>query len=78
VVRVVGEKPKEEGANAPGEGAKAPGEGAKAPFQDVVVRLEGGDASSFRIATTFKPVKIVVDPEVRLLFAGRQRCEKSL
>jgi hypothetical protein len=71
VVRVVGEKPKEEGANAPEEGAKA-------PFQDVVVRLEGGDASSFRIETSFKPVKLVVDPEVRLLFAGRQRCEKSL
>ena len=71
VVRVVGEKPK-------GEGAKAPGEGAKAPFQDVVVTLEGADAANFRIATTFKPVKVVVDPEVRLLFAGRQRCEKSL
>jgi hypothetical protein len=63
-VRVVGEKPK--------------GEGAKAPFQDVVVQLKGGDASSFRIETTFKPVKVVVDPKVTLLFAGRQRCEKNL
>jgi hypothetical protein len=71
VVRVVGEKPK-------GEGAKAPEEGAKAPFQDVVVQLKGGDASSFRIETTFKPVKLVVDPKVTLLFAGRQRCEKNL
>jgi hypothetical protein len=78
VVRVVGEKPKGEGANAPEEGANAPEEGAKAPFQDVVVTLEGADAANFRIETTFKPVKIVVDPEVRLLFAGRQRCEKSL
>jgi hypothetical protein len=42
------------------------------------VTLEGADAANFRIATTFKPVKVVVDPEVRLLFAGRQRCEKSL
>jgi hypothetical protein len=64
VVRVFGEKPE--------------AEGAKAPFEDVVVTLEGADAAAFRIATTFKPVKVVVDPEVRLLFAGRQRCEKSL
>ena len=64
VVRVLGEKPKEEGA--------------KAPFQDVTVRLEGGESANFRVETAFKPVKIVVDPKVTLLFAGRQRCEKSL
>jgi hypothetical protein len=64
VVRVVGEKPK--------------AEGAVAPFEDVIVQLAGGDASSFRIATSFKPVKLLVDPKVTLLFAGRQRCEKSL
>ena len=64
VVRVVGEKPK--------------AEGAVAPFEDVSVQLAGGDASSFRIATSFKPVKLLVDPKVTLLFAGRQRCEKSL
>ena len=46
--------------------------------QDVVVQLNGGDASNFRVETAFKPVKIVVDPKVSLLFAGRQRCEKSL
>ena len=63
-MRVLGEKPKEEGAQA--------------PFQDVIVQLNGGDASSFRIETAFKPVKIVVDPKVSLLFAGRQRCQKSL
>jgi hypothetical protein len=64
VVRVVGEKPKAEGATA--------------PFQDVVVQLNGGGASNFRVETAFRPVKIVVDPKVSLLFAGRQRCEKSL
>jgi hypothetical protein len=64
VVRVFGEKPSEQGAEA--------------PFQDAVVRIDAGEAANFRIATTFKPVKVVVDPEVRLLFAGRQRCEKSL
>jgi ABC-2 type transport system permease protein len=64
VVRVVGEKSK--------------AEGEAAPFEDVIVQLAGGDASSFRIATSFKPVKLLVDPKVTLLFAGRQRCEKSL
>ena len=42
------------------------------------MQLNGGDASNFRVETAFKPVKIVVDPKVSLLFAGRQRCEKSL
>ena len=64
VVRVLGKKPE--------------GEGAKAPFEDVVVRLSGDEAREFRVATSFEPAKIVVDPEVRLLFAGRKRCEKSL
>jgi hypothetical protein len=64
-VRVLGAKPEE-----PAD--------AKAPFEDVVVRLTGDAAGEFRVATTFKPAKIVVDPEVRLLFAGRKRCEKSL
>jgi len=64
VVRVVGEKPATPDAEA--------------PFADVSVRLDGGEGTDFRIETTFKPVKVMVDPKVSLLFAGRQRCEKSL
>jgi hypothetical protein len=30
------------------------------------------------VSSSFKPAKIVVDPDVKLLFAGRKRCEKSL
>jgi SpoU rRNA methylase family enzyme len=60
---------------------------------DVVVRVEGADAKQFvdavvhiapdapaevAIKSEFKPAKIVVDPDVALLFAGRKRCEKSL
>jgi hypothetical protein len=63
VVRVFGTKPEGGGA---------------APFADVVVRIAGDGPSMFRIPTAFKPAKLVVDPDARLLFAGRRRCEKSL
>ena len=70
VVRVYGK---------PGVEPPADGRGLKdAPFEDVTVRLKDDEPSTFRVATSFKPDKVVVDPEVRLLFAGRKRCESSL
>jgi hypothetical protein len=42
------------------------------------VRLAGEGPAAFRIPTAFAPGKLVVDPELRLLFAGRTRCTKSL
>jgi hypothetical protein len=63
VVRVIGRKPADGGA---------------APFADVAVRLAGEGPAAFRIPTAFAPGKLVVDPELRLLFAGRTRCTKSL
>lgn len=49
-----------------------------AEIQDVVVRVAPDTPASVVVSTSFKPAKIVVDPEVRVLFAGRKRCEKSL
>ncbi|MFM7260443.1 MAG: hypothetical protein ACKO3W_07555, partial [bacterium] len=75
VVRAYGEAPDSEldpDANADGKTAPT------APFEDIIVRLKGNEQTAFRIVTTFRPVKVVVDPEVRLLFVGRKRCESSL
>ena len=47
-------------------------------FKDAVVRLDAGGGAPIELGSSFKPAKLVVDPEVRLLFAGRKRCEKSL
>jgi hypothetical protein len=47
-------------------------------IEDVVVRVAPNTPASVVVSTSFKPAKIVVDPEVRVLFAGRKRCEKSL
>ncbi|MEY2796512.1 MAG: hypothetical protein RIR10_2228, partial [Planctomycetota bacterium] len=49
-----------------------------AEIEDVVVRVAPDAPASVNVSTAFKPTKIVVDPEVRVLFAGRKRCEKSL
>ena len=53
------------------------GEDAK-QFEDTVVRVAAGGSVPVMVQSSFKPTKLVVDPEVRLLFAGRKRCEKSL
>ena len=53
------------------------GEDAK-QFEDTVVRVAVGGSVPIVVQSAFKPVKLMVDPEVRLLFAGRKRCEKSL
>jgi hypothetical protein len=47
-------------------------------IEDVVVRVAPNTPASVVVSTSFTPTKIVVDPEVRVLFAGRKRCEKSL
>ena len=52
--------------------------GEPAEVADATVRLAPGDAAPIAIASPFKPARLVVDPEVRLLFAGRKRCEKPL
>ncbi|MFM7135328.1 MAG: ABC transporter permease/M1 family aminopeptidase, partial [Planctomycetota bacterium] len=48
------------------------------PMADVRVRIPMGGEAPFRIEAGFEPVKIAVDPEVRVLFSGRKRCERSL
>lgn len=59
-------------------GAKPEGDDATAPFEDVVVRVAPDASAAITVQSAFRPVKLVVDPKVRLLFAGRKRCEKSL
>ena len=49
-----------------------------AQYEDTVVRVAAGAGVPVAVQSSFRPVKLVVDPEVRLLFAGRKRCEKSL
>ncbi len=48
------------------------------PHADVVVRVEPGKSVDLTVPTTFRPTRIVVDPEVRLLFSGRKACERGL
>jgi ABC-2 type transport system permease protein len=47
-------------------------------FADSVVRVGPGGSVPVSIESGFKPAKLAVDPEVKVLFAGRKRCEKSL
>jgi len=61
-VRLIGEKP----------------ESGEAPFVDTVVELVGPDPVVAKIPAGFRPMRVVVDPEVKLLFAGRKRCDRSL
>ncbi|MFZ9882748.1 MAG: hypothetical protein ACO3QC_15265, partial [Phycisphaerales bacterium] len=61
-VRLIGEKP----------------ESGEAPFVDTAVELVGPDPVVSRISAGFRPVRVLVDPEVKLLFAGRKRCDRSL
>ena len=49
-----------------------------AQHEDTVVRVAPDAPAPVSVSSAFKPVKIVVDPDARLLFAGRKRCEKSL
>jgi hypothetical protein len=62
----------------PVEVVAKPADGGAAPFVDVVARLAGDAPAQIRVPTGFQPKKLVVDPDFRLLFAGRTRCTKSL
>jgi hypothetical protein len=45
---------------------------------DTIVPVSAAAPGRFEIATDFVPKRIVVDPEVELLFTGRKRCETPL
>ncbi len=60
------------------EGVKPEAKDAAAPHEDVVVRIAPDAPAEIVVKSAFKPAKLVVDPDVKLLFAGRKRCEKSL
>lgn len=69
VVRVQGEQP---------TGLGADGKKVDPPHQDTVVHVAPGAPAEFSVTTTFKPAKVVVDPEVLVLQIGRKRSEKSI
>lgn len=52
--------------------------GGAPPHADAVIEFAPGSAPELRIGCGFKPVRLVVDPEVELLFLGRKRCEEEL
>ncbi len=74
VVRVLGAAPKEaaDATASPGTQKPAP------PHADVVVRVGPGKSVEVKVPTGFRPARVVVDPQVRLLFSGRRACERSL
>ena len=60
------------------EGKKPDDKEAKRPASDAVVAVTADAPGAFDIATDFAPERIVVDPDVDLLFAGRKRTETTL
>jgi len=60
------------------EGKKPDDKEAKRPASDAVVAVAADALGAFDIATDFAPERIVVDPDVDLLFAGRKRTETTL
>ena len=60
------------------EGKKPDGPDAKAPFEEIVVPVSAEAPGAIAISTDFPPVRLVVDPDVDLLFAGRKRAETAL
>jgi len=50
----------------------------KPPHEDAIVHVAPGKPAELKISTGFKPAKLVLDPEVELLFAGRKRTETKL
>ena len=60
------------------EGKKPDGQEAKAPFEDIVVPVSAEAPGAIAITTDFPPARLVVDPDVDLLFAGRKRAETTL
>lgn len=60
------------------EGRKPEGKETRPLQADTVVPVSAEAPGRFEIATDFVPVRILVDPEVELLFTGRKRCETPL
>jgi hypothetical protein len=60
------------------EGRKPDIKGEPSPVADAIVPVSAEAAGRFEIAADFVPERIVVDPEVELLFTGRKRCETPL
>jgi hypothetical protein len=51
---------------------------AKRPGSEATVEVTAETPGSIDIVTDFLPERIVVDPDVELLFAGRKRAETAL
>ena len=51
---------------------------AKRPGADGAVSVSPDAPGAIEITTDFPPPRIVVDPDVELLFAGRKRTETAL
>jgi hypothetical protein len=60
------------------EGRRPEGKKEPPPQADAVVPISAAVPGRFEIATDFVPERIVVDPDVELLFTGRKRCETRL
>ena len=60
------------------EGKKPEAKDAVRPAADATVSVAADAPGGFTIETDFEPERIVVDPEVDLLFAGRKRTETAL
>ncbi|NBV44120.1 MAG: hypothetical protein EBR86_00375 [Planctomycetia bacterium] len=60
------------------EGKKPGDKGAARPAADAVVAVSADTPGTIEIATDFEPERLVVDPDVDLLFAGRKRTETAL
>ncbi len=59
------------------EATKPDGE-ESAAFEDMIVAVTAGAESPFELRVPFEPARLVVDPDVELLFAGRRRTETAL
>jgi hypothetical protein len=59
------------------EAAEPDGE-EPAAFEDMIVAVTAGAESPFELRVPFEPARLVVDPDVELLFAGRRRTETAL
>ena len=68
-VRVQGEAP---------AGLGPDGKKIEAAHEDVALQVVPGTAQSFAVPVSFKPAKVVLDPEVLVLQVGRKRTEKTV
>jgi hypothetical protein len=60
------------------EGKKPDDKEAKRPGKEATVVVSAEAPGAIDIETDFLPERIVVDPDVELLFAGRKRAETAL